>query len=145
MRRLAVRQVEHDLVEIAPAPAFRRIVTLDDRMLGGVEMLGGVPVGGIVAAADVAAGAADPQMQPLTADFQAFLAAERARRDRANTRDMAASLCHRRAHASLVSKNMMSAPPDANFGTSAAVALPSALPKALYTAAMLYNLNIATI
>jgi len=43
-----------------------------------MEMRGRVLVRGIVAAADMAAGAADPQMQPLTAAFQAFLAAERA-------------------------------------------------------------------
>ena len=45
MRRLPVRQIEHDLIDIAPAPSFRRIVAFDDRMAGGVEMLGGVLVG----------------------------------------------------------------------------------------------------
>ena len=91
MRGLAVRQIEQHFVDIAPAPAFRRIVALDDRMAGGVEMLGGVRVGRIVAAADVAAGAADPQMQPRAADLQAFLAAERARRDVADAGDDACS------------------------------------------------------
>jgi hypothetical protein len=50
-------------------------------MPGGVEMFGRVLVGGIVAAADMAAGPAEAQMQPLAAALQAFLAAERTRRD----------------------------------------------------------------
>src|ERR1700722_19993408 len=94
MGGLSIRQIEQYLINVTPAPSFRRIVALDDRMLGGVEMLGRVLVGGIVAAADVAARAADPQMQPLAADLQAFLTTERARRDGANSREMAASLCH---------------------------------------------------
>jgi len=39
-------------------------------MAGGMKMRGGVLVGGIVAAADVAAGAADPQMQPRLPIFR---------------------------------------------------------------------------
>ena len=92
VRRLAVRQIEHHLVDVAPAPAFRRIVALDDRMAGGVEMLGRVLVRRIVAAADMAAGAAEPQMHPCAA-LQAFLAAERARRHVANAGEMRAALC----------------------------------------------------
>src|SRR5664279_927692 len=98
MRRLPVRQVEQHLVDITPAPPFRRIVALDDRMPGGVEMLRRVLVGRIVAAADMTAAAADPQMQPYAAVLQAFLAAERARRDVANAGDMAATLRHERLH-----------------------------------------------
>jgi hypothetical protein len=48
----------------------------------------------IVAAPDMAAGAADPQMQPLASAFQALLAAERARRHRLNAGDMAAAFGH---------------------------------------------------
>ena len=81
MRGLSVRQIEQHFIDIAPAPTLRRIVALDDRMPCGVEMPGRVRVGRIVAAADVSAGAADPQVQPLAADLQAFLATERARRD----------------------------------------------------------------
>src|SRR6266576_569407 len=94
MRRLSVRKIEQDFIDIAPAPAFRRIVTLDDRMLGGVEVLGGMLVGGIVAAADMTAAAADPQMQPLAAALEAFLATKRARRDIADAGDVSATLCH---------------------------------------------------
>ena len=54
MRGLAVGEVEHDFVDIAPAPAFRRVVAFDERVAGGVEMLGGMLVRGTVAAADMA-------------------------------------------------------------------------------------------
>src|SRR3954454_17923575 len=63
VRRLAVRQVEHHLVDVAPAPAFRRIIALDDGMSGRVKMFRRVPVWRIVAAADMAATPANPQMQ----------------------------------------------------------------------------------
>jgi hypothetical protein len=42
----------------------------------------------------MAAGAADPQMQPLASAFQALLAAERAGRHRLNASDMAAAFGH---------------------------------------------------
>src|SRR5579871_1643835 len=92
VRRLAVRQVEQHLVDIAPAPAFRRIVALDDGMAGGMKMLGRVLVGGIIATADVAAAAAEPQMQPRAAGLQAFLTAQGARRHGLYAGDMAAGL-----------------------------------------------------
>src|SRR4051794_2927790 len=62
VRCLPVRQVEQHFVDIAPAPSLRRIVALDDRMPGGMKMLGRVLVGRIVAATDVTATAADAQM-----------------------------------------------------------------------------------
>src|SRR5215213_47821 len=92
----SVRQIEQHFVDIAPAPAFRRIVAFDHGMAGGVKVRGGVLVRRIVAAADMTAGAADSQMQPLASAFQALLAAERARRDRLNAGDMAAALFRHR-------------------------------------------------
>src|SRR3979411_2078872 len=92
---LPVREIEQDFIDIAPAPPLRRIIALDDRMLRGAKMFGRVLVGRIVAAADVAAAAADPQMQPLTSAVQAFLATERARRHAADAGDVAAALGHR--------------------------------------------------
>src|ERR1700733_12301923 len=94
MRRLPVRQIEQDFIHIAPAPSFRRIVAFDDGMSGGVEMFGGMFVGRIIAAADMAATSADPQMQPYAAALQALLATERARRDVADAGDVGAALCH---------------------------------------------------
>jgi hypothetical protein len=94
MRRDPVRQIEQHFIDIAPTPPLRRIVALDHRVLGGVKMLGRVLVRRVVTAADVTAGAADPQMQPLAAAFEAFLAAERARRDAADAGDVGAAFCH---------------------------------------------------
>src|SRR3954468_258254 len=61
VRSLAARQVEHDFIDVAPAPPLRRIVAFDHRMSGGVEMFGGVPMGRVITAADMAARPADPQ------------------------------------------------------------------------------------
>jgi hypothetical protein len=42
--RGTVGEIEPYFVDVAPAPAFRRIITLDDRMPGGVKMFGGMAV-----------------------------------------------------------------------------------------------------
>jgi len=54
---------------------------LDNRVLCGVKMFGGVLVFGIVAATDVAANFTQPQMHPIITKLQAFLASVRARRN----------------------------------------------------------------
>ena len=51
-------KLDECIVDIAPAPTLRRIVTFDDRVAGSVKMLGGVAIGGVVTAADVPAGPA---------------------------------------------------------------------------------------
>ena len=78
MRRLAIRQIEQHLIDIAPAPAFRRIVTLDDRMPGGVKVRGGVTVWRIVAATDMTTFETEAQMYPRVPDSQTILTAIRA-------------------------------------------------------------------
>jgi hypothetical protein len=45
--------LDEDLVDIAPAPPLRWIVTLDDRMSARPEVLGGVLAGRLVATTDV--------------------------------------------------------------------------------------------
>src|SRR5579883_1913237 len=76
-----IAEIEDGLVDIAPAPALRRVIALDDGVTGRLEMLGRVAVRGVVAAADMAAGTAEPEMHPDRAQLEAFLAAERAGRD----------------------------------------------------------------
>src|SRR5580704_11742885 len=76
VRGLAVGKVEHQLVDVAPTPALGRVISLDDRVPGGVEVRRRVTVGGRVAAADMPAGAADPKVHPGRADLQALLATE---------------------------------------------------------------------
>ena len=41
----AITKVDKNLVDVAPAPSFRWIVALDERMASGVKMLSGVAVG----------------------------------------------------------------------------------------------------
>ena len=95
MRGGAVAEIEHDLVDVAPAPAFRWVVAFDDRMVRRVEMTRGVPVRRSVAASDMTARSAEAQMHPRRADLQTLLAAERTWRHIANGVDMGASFCHR--------------------------------------------------
>ena len=79
MRGGAIGEVEHDLVDVTPAPAFGWIIAFDDRVARAMEVLRGVAVRRVVATADMAAGPAETQMDLWRTDFQAFLAAERAR------------------------------------------------------------------
>src|SRR5436190_3514061 len=71
-----------DLVDVAPAPAFPRLEGGDDRMPGLLEMLGGVLVLRLVAAADVPTLPAQAKMHPGVSGGEAFLAAARVGRVR---------------------------------------------------------------
>ena len=73
------------LVDVAPAPVLARLHGLHDRVADRVRVRAGVPHRRGVAAADVPAGQAQPQVHPRGAEPQAFLAALRgARRHRAD-------------------------------------------------------------
>src|SRR5690348_1642326 len=72
----AVRTLfQEDFVHVAPAPVFARFERLDDGVVRGVKVLGGVLVLRTVAAADVPAAEAEPQVHPGVAHLKAFLAA----------------------------------------------------------------------
>ena len=75
----AVRKLEEELVRVTPSPVLIRLEGLNDRVVGGVEMLGGMLILRIVAAADMPAFKADSQVYPGVADSQAILAPIRAR------------------------------------------------------------------
>ena len=94
MRRGAIAEVEHDLVDVAPPPAFGRVIAFDDRMAGSVKVLCGVAVRRVVATTDVTAGPAQAQMHSGRTDPQTFLATERARRHITNGVDMGAFVGH---------------------------------------------------
>ena len=53
--RCLVREFDLGLIDIAPAPAFGRVITLDDGVSRGMIMGVGMPIGRIVAASDVPA------------------------------------------------------------------------------------------
>jgi hypothetical protein len=61
-------------VFVAPTPAFAGLRGNDHRMFGFEVMFGGVLVFGIVAAINLAAGLAGPQMNPAIAEGYAFIA-----------------------------------------------------------------------
>jgi hypothetical protein len=50
----AVAEIEQDLVDVTPPPAFGRVIAFDDRMARLVKMLARVAVRRIVATADMA-------------------------------------------------------------------------------------------
>jgi hypothetical protein len=89
MNRRAMRQnplvayhtSDDHFVHVAPHPLLTGLKGLDDRMARVVKMFGGVFVLGVVAAANMAAGLADPQVYPGITDLQAVFAALRARRN----------------------------------------------------------------
>src|SRR4051794_36384091 len=67
-------EAHHHLVDVAPAPVFAGLGRADDRVASVLVMGGGVFADRVVAAADVAAGLAHPQVHPLHPLFQALLA-----------------------------------------------------------------------
>ena len=84
--------LHEDLIDIAPAPILAWFERLDDRMIGGVEVLGGVLVLRGIAATNVATDQADAQMHPAVAQFQAFFTPRRTRCHVANLIQMTALL-----------------------------------------------------
>jgi hypothetical protein len=88
LRRGVPVQIDRDLIDIAPSPAFRRIVALNDRMSGRVKMLPRVPPGGLIAAANVTAVPTDPKMHPRASAFKALFAASCAGLDLHNAADV---------------------------------------------------------
>src|SRR6266540_2152505 len=69
------RGLEDHLVDVAPAPVLTRLEGLDQRIVRVAVVLRRVLVGRVVTAAYVAAAQAQSQVDPLTADLQALLAA----------------------------------------------------------------------
>src|SRR6266550_4608071 len=74
--------VDHHVVDVAVRPILSRLERFDRRVLRPVEMLGRMVVRRGIAAADVPAAHAEPQMDPFAAVLQAFLAARPAGLDR---------------------------------------------------------------
>jgi hypothetical protein len=68
------KRLNHDFVDVTPTPIFAPFKRPHDGVLGFFEVLGGVPVLGGIAAADVAANLAEAQMDPRIAHLQALFA-----------------------------------------------------------------------
>jgi hypothetical protein len=80
VRRLAWK-IDLDVINVAPTPTLRRVVALDNRMTARFKVPTGVSMGRLIAATDMPAAAAEPQVYPRRSDPQALLATERARGD----------------------------------------------------------------
>jgi hypothetical protein len=76
------RQHERGLIQVAPAPLLARFERSDQWISAFSCVLGGVTIGRIVAATDVTAAQADPEVQPLAAGAKAILATVDRRRER---------------------------------------------------------------
>src|SRR2546426_75545 len=97
--RKAGQAVHHEIVDEAVRPLLVGLERLDGRVPGLVEVLGRVLVRRVVAAADVTANHAEPEVDPLVSRLEAFLAASAARLDRVAARSgellqMRTDFCH---------------------------------------------------
>jgi hypothetical protein len=69
-------------------PPFRWVKGFDDRVFCRVKMLCSVSIWRLIATIDMAAAAADPQMQPGVDQFQTFFAPQGARNNVTDCREM---------------------------------------------------------
>src|SRR5712691_8441238 len=87
-----VRWRQQFVIEIAPAPGFAGLDRPDDGVTAALMMGSRVPVPRVVAAADVTARHAYPQVNPHHSDAQAVLAAGGARTDGLDGVEMGATI-----------------------------------------------------
>ena len=88
------RRLEHNLVDVAPAPVFTGLEGLDDGMAGCMEMPGCMLILRGVAAANVPADKALAQVYPGIANFQAIFAAISTRGNFSNLVEVRTIRCH---------------------------------------------------
>jgi len=87
-------QLQGHLLDITPGPVLPGLERLDNRVVGGVKMPGGVLILRIVTATDMSTGETEAQMHPGITRFQAILAPIGARRDLTYLVEVATVLCH---------------------------------------------------
>jgi hypothetical protein len=85
-------KVQFQVVDVAPAPSLAGLERLHDRVLSAVEVLGGVFVFRRVAATDMAALQAQPQVHPAVTHLQTLFAALCVWRDLLDLVEMLAGL-----------------------------------------------------
>jgi hypothetical protein len=94
----AIGQIEHDIIDIAPAPTFGWIVAFDNRMADRVEMFGCVSMRRVVATSHMPTSAAYSKMNPVASHDEAFLATRCTWRDVADAIQVSAMqgsiFCH---------------------------------------------------
>ena len=87
-------KLKHHLVDVTPAPVLSRLKGLDNRVIGRVEMFGGVLILRRVTAANMPAFETEAQVHPTITDFQAIFAPIGAWRDLSYLVEMTTLLCH---------------------------------------------------
>src|ERR1700694_3953508 len=87
-------KLEHELVDVTPAPVFSWLEGLNDRVVGRVEMPGGMLILRRIAAADMPAFQTEAQVYPCISHFQTILTAIRTWRDLTYLVEVATVLCH---------------------------------------------------
>jgi hypothetical protein len=87
-------KLEHELIDITPDPVLTRLEGLDNRVVGRVEMPGGVLILRIVTATDMSTGETETQVYPRIPDSQTILTAIRAGCNVLYLIKMRTSLCH---------------------------------------------------
>jgi hypothetical protein len=73
--RQCAGEIQHELVDVTPAPIFPRLKGLHDGMPESVKMFGSVFVLRGITAADMAAGHTQTEMHPIVPHIQALLTA----------------------------------------------------------------------
>ena len=74
-------RLEHHLIDVTPDPVLTRLEGLDNRVVGRMEMLGGVLILRIVTAPDMSTGETEAQVHPGISNFQTVLTSIGARCD----------------------------------------------------------------
>ena len=87
-------RLEEQLVNVTPDPVLTRLDGLNERVVGGVEMPGGVLILRIVTAPDMSTGETEAQVYPGISNFQTVLTSIGARCDVLYLIKMRTSLCH---------------------------------------------------
>jgi hypothetical protein len=85
---------EHHLIDVTPDPVLSRLEGLNNRMVGRVEMPGGVLVLRIITAPDMSTGETEAQVDPGISNFQTVLTTIGARCDVLYLIKMRTALCH---------------------------------------------------
>jgi len=89
-----VSQVKEDFVHVTPAPAFGRIITLNDQVTSCMIMMGRMTTWRLIATTNVSASPADSEMNPFAAGFQTLLAPARTRSNLPDGTQMCAAFTH---------------------------------------------------
>jgi hypothetical protein len=94
LRCRIVSQVKEHFIHVTPAPAFGRIITLDDQVMCSMIMTGCMPTRRLIATTNLSTSPADSEMNPFATGFQTFLTAARTWNNLPDGAQMRAAFTH---------------------------------------------------